>query len=244
MILWILLLNAYFVNQKKVLVTQDCWFMCRMGMQSIHYMQCWYMQVGLHIQVTTTALCVLMVTHGMPLMTVGYLLHHLCAYGTDFSQFVCHNECQNSEIAPHTNCNCLVILIGLCWNLQVKPVSERSVLDQKAYILFYIRDLASRGSTGAQQSTLLSLFPACKQLLSDGAGETTDDVDTLTDECGDGGSQARKEGGYHVSHRYTRGELGEEPWDVIDSGKMRRKPICCSHLRAVGDSYEFVTCSS
>jgi hypothetical protein len=25
---------------------------------------------------------------------------------------------------------------------------------------------------------------------------------------------------------------------------MRRKPICCSHLRAVGDSYEFVTCSS
>jgi len=126
----------------------------------------------------------------------------------------------------------------------VKPVSERSVLDQKAYILFYIRDSASRGSTGAQQSTLLSLFPACKQLLSDGAGETTDDVDTLTDECGDGGSQARKEGGYHVSHRYTRGELGEEPWDVIDSGQMGRKPICCSHLRAVGDSYEFVTCSS
>jgi hypothetical protein len=25
---------------------------------------------------------------------------------------------------------------------------------------------------------------------------------------------------------------------------MRRKPICCSHLGAVGDSYEFVTCSS
>jgi hypothetical protein len=25
---------------------------------------------------------------------------------------------------------------------------------------------------------------------------------------------------------------------------MRQKPICCSHLRAVGDSYEFVTCSS
>jgi hypothetical protein len=40
----------------------------------------------------------------------------------------------------------------------VKPVSERSVLDQKAYILFYIRDSASRGSTGAQQSTLLSLY--------------------------------------------------------------------------------------
>jgi hypothetical protein len=102
----------------------------------------------------------------------------------------------------------------------VKPVSERSVLDQKAYILFYIRDSASRGSTGAQQSTLLSLYPACKQLLSDGAGETTD-VDTLTDEYGDGGSQERKEGGFHVSHRYTCGELGEEPWDVIDSGQMR-----------------------
>jgi hypothetical protein len=25
---------------------------------------------------------------------------------------------------------------------------------------------------------------------------------------------------------------------------MRRKPICCGHFRAVGDSYEFVTCSS
>jgi hypothetical protein len=143
---------------------------------------------------------------------------------------------------------CFVRTDGDTWHAlddsRVKPVSERSVLDQKAYILFYIRDSASRGSTGAQQSTLLSLFPACKQLLSDGAGESTDDVDTLTDECGDGGSQARKEGGYHVSHRYTRGELGEEPWDVIDSGQMRQKPICCSHLRAVGDSYEFVTCSS
>ncbi|KAH8964180.1 hypothetical protein BDL97_04G051600 [Sphagnum fallax] len=143
---------------------------------------------------------------------------------------------------------CFVRTDGDTWHAlddsRVKPVSERSVLDQKAYILFYIRDAASRGSTGAQQSTLLSLFPACKQLLSDGAGETTDDVDTLTNECGDGGSQARKEGGYHVSHRYTRGELGEEPWDVIDSGQMGRKPICCSHLRAVGDSYEFVTCSS
>ncbi len=135
-------------------------------------------------------------------------------------------------------------LLGLCWKLQVKPVSERNVLDQKAYILFYIRDSPNRGSTGAQQSTLFSLFPACKQLLSDGASETTDDVDTLTDECDSDGCQARREGGYNVSHSYAYGGASNEPQDGSDPGQTADTPKCCSHLRAVGNSYEFFASSS
>lgn len=42
-------------------------------MQSIPCMLCWCMLAGLHIQGTTTALCVRGVICGMHLMTVGYV---------------------------------------------------------------------------------------------------------------------------------------------------------------------------
>lgn len=217
--------------------------MCRMGMQTICYMLFWYMRVGLHIQATTTALFALLVTPGMALMTVGYWLGNLCAFGTDVSHFV-YCDVQSSDFAHCTPWSCLLILLGLCWKLQVKPVSERNVLDQKAYILFYIRDSPNRGSTGAQQSTLFSLFPACKQLLSDGASETTDDADTLTDECDSDGCQARREGGYNVSHSYAYGGVSDEPQDGSGPGQTADTPKCCPHLRAVGNSYEFFASSS
>jgi hypothetical protein len=143
---------------------------------------------------------------------------------------------------------CFVRTAGDTWHglddSRVKPVSERNVLDQKAYILFYIRDSPNRGSTGAQQSTLFSLFPACKQLLSDGASETTDDVDTLTDECDSDGCQARREGGYNVSHSYAYGGVSDEPQDGSDPGQTADTSKCCSHLRAVGNPYEFFASSS
>lgn len=57
---------------------------------------------------------------------------------------------------------------------QVKQVSEKSVLDQKAYILFYIRDSPTRSSVVTDQR-LQSTLPAFKKLLSDGAAEVADD---------------------------------------------------------------------
>jgi hypothetical protein len=46
-------------------------------MQSIPCMLCWCMLAGLHIQGTTTALCVRGVICGMLLMTVGYVFFTL-----------------------------------------------------------------------------------------------------------------------------------------------------------------------
>jgi hypothetical protein len=66
-----------------------------------------------------------------------------------------------------------VALIKSC-ALQVKQVSEKSVLDQKAYILFYIKDSVTQSSAGTEQ-LLRNSLPALKKLLSDGAGETADD---------------------------------------------------------------------
>lgn len=56
----------------------------------------------------------------------------------------------------------------------MKQVSEKSVLDQKAYILFYIKDSVTQSSAGTEQ-LLRNSLPAFKKLLSDGAGETADD---------------------------------------------------------------------
>lgn len=65
-------------------------------------------------------------------------------------------------------------------NLQVKQVSEKSVLDQKAYILFYIKDSVTQQSNGSEQLVRNSL-PTFKKLLSDGAGETGDDSSSADD---------------------------------------------------------------
>lgn len=62
----------------------------------------------------------------------------------------------------------------------MKQVSEKSVLDQKAYILFYIKDSVTQSSAGTEQ-LLRNSLPAFKKLLSDGAGETADDSSSADD---------------------------------------------------------------
>lgn len=73
---------------------------------------------------------------------------------------------------------CFVRTKGDMWHAlddsRVKQVSEKSVLDQKAYILFYIRDSPTRSSVVTDQR-LQSTLPAFKKLLSDGAAEVADD---------------------------------------------------------------------
>lgn len=73
---------------------------------------------------------------------------------------------------------CFVRTKGDMWHAlddsRVKQVSEKSVLDQKAYILFYIKDSVTQSTAGTEQ-LLRNSLPALKKLLSDGAGETADD---------------------------------------------------------------------
>lgn len=79
---------------------------------------------------------------------------------------------------------CFVRTKGDMWHAlddsRVKQVSEKSVLDQKAYILFYIKDSVTQQSNGSEQLFRNSL-PAFKKLLSDGAGETGDDSSSADD---------------------------------------------------------------
>ncbi|KAG0608639.1 hypothetical protein M758_8G121600 [Ceratodon purpureus] len=80
---------------------------------------------------------------------------------------------------------CFVRTAGNLWyNLddsRVKQVTEKTVLDQKAYILFYMRDPASRSSIGGDQSETNS-SPALRSWLSDGAGDVENDMDGGADE--------------------------------------------------------------
>jgi hypothetical protein len=79
---------------------------------------------------------------------------------------------------------CFVRTKGDMWHAlddsRVKQVSEKSVLDQKAYILFYIKDSVTQQSNGSEQ-LLRNSLPAFKKLLSDGAGETADDSSSADD---------------------------------------------------------------
>lgn len=115
-------------------------------------------------------------------------------------------------------------------------MSERTVLDQKAYILFYIRDSASRVSGSGEQSTLPSSLPACKRLLSDGAGETTDDADTGTDDLDSSDCQGSRDGGA-CSHRYGNGNSAVR-------GQTAAAFTCCPRVRPAGNTqvaaYKFV----
>ncbi|KAG0584355.1 hypothetical protein KC19_3G205100 [Ceratodon purpureus] len=86
---------------------------------------------------------------------------------------------------------CFVRTKGDMWHAlddsRVKQVSEKSVLDQKAYILFYIKDSVTQSSAGAEQ-LLRNSLPAFKKLLSDGAAETADD--SSADDLDHNGRQA------------------------------------------------------
>jgi hypothetical protein len=117
------------------------------------------------------------------------------------------------------------------WLLQVKQVSEKIVLDQKAYILFYIRDSASRSSSGREQSLPNSL-PACKRLLSDGAGEAADDVDTSADDLESNGRQGSREGAASGAHVYSNGH-GR---NAAEQGAITATTVCCPSVRPAGNS--------
>ena len=60
-------------------------------------------------------------------------------------------------------------------------MTEKTVLDQKAYILFYMRDPASRSSAGGEQLGTNS-SPALRSWLLDGAGDVENEVDSGAEE--------------------------------------------------------------
>jgi hypothetical protein len=80
---------------------------------------------------------------------------------------------------------CFVTLV-----LQVKQVSERVVMDQKAYILFYIRDVATKTMKKNESAPLGNSPSTCKRLLSDGATKSEDGKDVAMEEANDPGCKS------------------------------------------------------
>ena len=120
----------------------------------------------------------------------------------------------------------------MVWLLQVKQVRKKIVLDQKAYIIFYIQDSVRRSSSGREQS-LPNFPPACKRLLSNGAGEAADGVDTSADDLERNGCQGSREGaaGAHV-YSNGHGRNGDRMYRCLIASLCRWK-VCVSECQFV-----------
>ena len=119
----------------------------------------------------------------------------------------------------------------MVWLLQVKQVRKKTVLDQKAYIIFYIRDSVMRSSFGREQS-LPNSPPTCKRLLSNGAGEAADGVDTSVDDLERNGCQGSREGAAAGAHVYSNGH-GR---NAAERGGITATTVCCPSVRPAGNS--------
>lgn len=140
-------------------------------MRSILCMRSWCMLVGPHIQGIITALCEPRVICGMRWMTVGYFSERSWILRKSINGVLMQDRYHVLDVS---NSKPEINLWQMVGDSQVKQVSEKSVLDQKAYILFYIKDSVTQSSAGTEQ-LLRNSLPAFKKLLSDGAGETADD---------------------------------------------------------------------
>lgn len=95
-------------------------------------------------------------------------------------------------------------------------MTEKTVLAQKAYILFYMRDPAGRSSSGVEQAETNS-SPALRSWLSDGASDVESDMEGGGDEFRGSDCQRSKGNGAccNSSFQYSKGSCQDASFEVF-----------------------------